>query len=421
MYDKAEIRVRAGDGGDGAISFRREKYVPYGGPNGGDGGNGGNVIIKAEPSISSLRIFRRNRLYRAVNGENGKGGKKHGKDGEHLVLMVPIGTIALDGDPNHYGEIIADCEQAGQQVVVARGGKGGMGNARFVSPINQAPRIAQKGETGEERSLILELRLIADVGIVGSPNVGKSTLLAAATAAKPKIASYPFTTLEPILGVVEVGMQSFVIAEIPGLIDGAHLGRGLGHDFLRHIMRTRLIIHLLDGTSASPIVDMARVNAELSLFDPALALKPQLVVVNKIDLPHVQARLSEIKKAFSDAGTPVFFISAETGEGVSELIIKVAKMLSQVGKEVRVTDEAPVTVFRPQPRSPGAIVNREGEVFIVISPEFERIITRVDITSPEVRRQLRGPLARLGISRALKKAGIKPGDKVRCGNFEWEW
>jgi GTP-binding protein len=421
MYDKAEIKVKAGDGGDGDISFRREKYVPYGGPDGGDGGNGGDVIIKAEPSISSLRMFRRNRLYKAVNGEDGKGGKKHGKDGENLVLMVPVGTIALNGDSNHYGEIIADCEQADKQVVVARGGRGGMGNARFVSPINQAPRIAQKGETGEERSLILELRLIADVGIIGSPNVGKSTLLAAATAAKPKIASYPFTTLEPILGVVEVGMQSFVIAEIPGLIDGAHLGRGLGHDFLRHIMRTRLIIHLLDGTSASPIVDMARVNAELSLFDPALALKPQLVVVNKIDLPHVQARLSEIKKAFSDAGTPVFFISAETGEGVSELIIKVAKMLSQVGKEVRVTDEAPVTVFRPQPRSPGAIVNREGEVFIVISPEFERIITRVDITSPEVRRQLRGPLARLGISRALKKAGIKPGDKVRCGNFEWEW
>jgi GTP-binding protein len=421
MYDKSEIRVKAGDGGDGDISFRREKYVPYGGPDGGDGGNGGDVIIKAEPSISSLRMFRRNRLYKAVNGENGKGGKKHGKDGENLVLMVPVGTIALNGDSSYYGEIIADCEQAGKQVVVARGGKGGMGNARFVSPVNQAPRIAQKGETGEERSLILELRLIADVGIVGSPNVGKSTLLAAATAAKPKIASYPFTTLEPILGVIEVGMQSFVIAEIPGLIDGAHLGRGLGHDFLRHIMRTRLIIHLLDGTSVSPVEDMARVNAELSLFDTALALKPQLVVVNKIDLPQVQARLSEIKEAFSDAGTPVCFISAETGEGVSELIIKVAKMLSQLGKEVRVTDNTPVAIFRPQPRSSGAIVNREGEVFIVISPEFERIITRADMANPEVRRQLRGPLARLGISRALKKAGVKPGDKVRCGSFEWEW
>jgi GTP-binding protein len=421
MFDKIEIMVKAGDGGDGAISFRREKHVPFGGPDGGDGGSGGDVVIKADPSISSLRSFRRNRLYQAGNGEDGKGKRKHGKNGDDLILAVPVGTVAIVEEGSGQRGIIADCQQTEQQVVVAKGGKGGKGNARFVSSTNQAPRIAQKGEAGEELLLTLELRLIADVGIIGFPNAGKSTLLAAATAANPKIASYPFTTLEPILGVVDMGLKSFVIAEIPGLIEGAHLGRGLGHDFLRHIMRTKVLIHLVDGTSAAPVEDRARVNAELSLFDKTLALKPQLAVVNKIDLPQVRARLAEIKDAFVSAGTPVLFISAETGEGVTELMTKVMKILSQVGKEVRVEMKSPKAVFRPQPRGTGVNVSREGEVYIVTAPELERILTRVDMDSPEVRQQLSGPLARLGVSRALKNLGIKPGDKVRCGNFKWEW
>jgi len=421
MFDRVEIVVKAGAGGDGVVSFRREKFVPFGGPDGGDGGDGGDVIIMADPSISSLRMFKRKKVYRAGNGENGKGKKKHGKKGKELILKVPVGTIALDEARISDEALIADWEQPGQQAVVVRGGKGGLGNTHFVSSTNQAPLIAEKGEVREEHSITLELRLIADVGIIGYPNVGKSTLLAAASAAKPKIASYPFTTLEPILGVIEVGQKSSVWAEIPGLIDGAHLGRGLGHDFLRHVMRTKILIHLIDGTSASPGGDMARVNTELGLFDSALAQKPQLVVVNKIDLPQVRARLAEIKDTFSSAGTPVLFVSAARGEGVSELMAEAMKMLSRVAAEVEAGKKIPKTVFRPKPGRAGASVHKEGDTFVVVAPELERIVARVDMSSPEVRWQLQGQLARLGVSKALEKAGVKPGDKVRCGNFEWEW
>ncbi|MFC2021812.1 Obg family GTPase CgtA, partial [Chloroflexota bacterium] len=358
---------------------------------------------------------------RAGNGENGKDKKKHGKKGKDLVLRVPLGTIALDKRQVDGEALIDDWEQSGQQAVVAQGGEGGLGNTHFASSTNQAPKIAQKGEVGEENSIILELRLIADVGIIGYPNVGKSTLLAAASAAKPKIASYPFTTLGPILGLVEVGQKSFVWAEIPGIIDGAHLGRGLGHDFLRHIMRTKILIHLIDGTSPSPVGEMIRVNTELGLFDSTLAQKPQLVAVNKIDLPKVWARLDEIKAAFTDGGTPVLFVSAAKGEGVTKLIAEAMQMLSKVEAEVAAREKRPKTVFRPQPRDVGASVHKEGDTFVVVAPELERIVARVDMTSPEVRWQLQRQIARLGVSKALEKAGVKPGDKVRCGNFEWEW
>jgi GTP-binding protein len=335
---------------------------------------------------------------------------------------VPVGTVVSHKTQIGGDAVIADLEQAGQQIVVARGGKGGWGNTHFASSTNQAPQIAQKGEAGEEHSIILELRLIADVGIIGYPNVGKSTLLAAASAAKPRIAGYPFTTREPILGVVEVGQRSFVLAEIPGLIDGAHLGRGLGHDFLRHIVRTKILIHLVDGSSASPTEDMIQVNNELSLFDSALANKPQLVVVNKIDLPQVQARLAEIKDAFSCAGTRVLFISAATGDGVAELMAETMKMLDEVTRLGREVDtRIPKKVFHPQPRGVGATVHREGNTFVVVAPELERIVARTDMTSPGVHRQFKRQLAKLEVGRALEKAGIKPGDRIRCGNLEWEW
>ena len=421
MLDKVGILIKAGAGGDGAVSFRHERFVPFGGPDGGDGGNGGDVVIMADSGIANLGIFKRKRLYRAGDGANGKGKKKHGKRGEDLVLRVPVGTIALDKTRISSEALIADLEQLGQHAVVARGGRGGLGNTHFASSTNQAPQIAQKGEVGEEKSLILELRLIADVGIIGYPNVGKSTLLAAASAAKPKIAGYPFTTLEPALGVAEVGHKSFVLAEIPGLIEGAHLGRGLGHDFLRHVMRTKILIHLIDGSSASPVEDMIRVNTELGLFDSALAQKPQLVVVNKIDLPQVRARLDEIRGALGDAGTLVLFVSAATGEGVPELMAEAMRMLNRVMAEVEASKKIPRTVFRPQPRDVGISVSKEGDDFVVVAPELERIVARVDMTNPEVRRQLQRQLARLGVSKALEKAGVKPGDKVRCGNFEWEW
>ena len=420
MFDQAEIVVKAGEGGDGAVSFRREKWVPFGGPDGGDGGDGGDVVALADSAVTNLRIFKQKRYYRAADGKDGRDKKKHGKNGGNLLLTVPVGTMVSYKSQIGGDTLIADLEQAGQQAVVAKGGKGGLGNTRFASSTNQAPKIAQKGEAGEENSIILELKLIADVGVIGYPNVGKSTLLATVSAARPKIASYPFTTREPILGVVEVGQRSFVLAEIPGLIDGAHLGRGLGHDFLRHIVRTKMLIHLIDGSSSSPVEDMAQVNTELSLFDSALAQKPQLVVVNKIDLPQVRTRLAELRESFTAAGTKALFVSAATGEGIPELMAETMNMLQSAtvseagGKVLR-------KVFHPQPRDVAPRVHKEGDTFVVTAPELERIVTRLDVTSPDVRRQLKRQLARLGVGKRLEKAGIKPGDRVRCGDLEWEW
>ena len=420
MFDRAEVVVKAGNGGDGMVSFRREKWVPFGGPDGGDGGDGGDVVVMADSAVTSLRVYRRKRFYRAADGRNGGNKRKHGKKGEDLILTVPAGTVV--SYKSHIGgdALIADLEQPDQQAVVAKGGKGGLGNVHFATSTNQAPQIAQKGEEGEENSIILELKLIADVGLIGYPNVGKSTLLAAVSAAKPKIASYPFTTREPILGMVEIGQGSFVLAEIPGLIDGAHLGRGLGHDFLRHIVRTKVLIHLIDGSSSSPAEDMARVNTELSLFDSALAQKPQLVVVNKIDLPQVKARLAEIKDSFAAAGTKALFISAATGEGIAELMAETMNLLqSASGSEAG--GKIPRKVFRPQPRGVAPRVHKEGDTFVVTAPELERIVARTDMATPRLPREFRRQLVRLGVTKALERAGVKPGDMVRCGNLEWEW
>ena len=334
MYDRVEIRVKAGDGGDGVVGFRREKYVPFGGPDGGDGGDGGNMVLRADPGITDLKMYRPHKLYKAEKGENGKGQKKHGKNGKDLVLLVPVGTIALGISGTTEELLIADCEEPGQQETVALGGRGGQGNTHFATSTNQAPRIAQKGEKGEERTLVLEMRLIADVGIIGFPNAGKSTLLSRVSAANPKIAGYPFTTLEPILGVVEAGLKEFIIAEIPGLIEGAHLGKGLGHDFLRHIVRTRVLVHLVDGTSEAPVEDMIRVNNELSLYDPELASKPQVVAVNKIDMPGMKDLLDDIRTEFEHAGVQVMFVSAETGENVGNLIKEIQSILEKAGKGI---------------------------------------------------------------------------------------
>ena len=418
MFDTAEIVVRAGRGGDGAVSFRREKYVAFGGPDGGDGGNGGNVVIVADTGITNLLAFHRKTSHKAGRGGNGQGSKKHGARGEDLVLTVPLGTMILDTEVPVDDALLADLEDPGQRVVVARGGKAGLGNTHFTSSTNQAPQIAQRGEPGEEKTLFLELRLIADVGIIGYPNVGKSTLLTAASAAKPRIAGYPFTTREPVVGVVEVGLETFVLAEIPGLIEGAHAGRGLGHDFLRHATRTRVFIHMVDGGSESSVEDMVRVNTELGLFDAALGRKPQLVVINKIDLPEVAARLPELRGAFGDAGIVPAVVSAVTGEGVPELMERAIQMLKQAsdsGKEV------PGKVFRPRPRGETTTVRKEGDTFVVNAPALERIITRGDLASPAMRSQLNRQLVRLGLNRGQKKAGARPGDKVRCGELEWEW
>jgi GTP-binding protein len=421
MFDKVEIIVRAGDGGDGAISFRREKYVPYGGPDGGDGGSGGNVVIVADPTVSNLGDFNQRGVYRAGIGGNGTGQRKHGKNGKDLIIKVPEGTIAFDKNAESEEALVADCEEPGQRKVVLRGGRGGLGNTHYASSTNQAPRIAQKGEKGKELTLLLELRIIADVGIIGFPNAGKSTLLAQTSEAKPKIASYAFTTLEPILGMVETGTNSFIIAEIPGLIEGAHIGRGLGHDFLQHIMRTKILIHLIDGTSESPLDDMIRVNTELSLFDTALVAKPQLVAINKVDLFQDESRMSEIKESFSEAGVQVLFISAARGDGVSGLMKEAMKKLEQIEEKAESVKESEKAVFRPKPRESEPRVERDGEIFVIKAPELERIVARVEMNDPEVRGQVQRQLERTGISRALVKAGVKPGDKIHCGDSEWEW
>lgn len=419
MIDHVEIVVRAGDGGDGAVSFRREKFVPFGGPDGGDGGKGGDVIIKTDPSVNTLEEFAHKKVFRAGRGGNGSGKKKRGKDGEDRVLLVPPGTV-VSHKLAEETVVLADMEGAGESFVVARGGRGGRGNTHFTSATNQAPRVAERGEPGEEKALVLELRLIADVGIIGYPNVGKSTLLAAASAAHPKIASYPFTTLEPVLGVVQADSEGFVLAEIPGLVEDAHLGRGLGHDFLRHALRTRIFIHLVDGTATSPVDDMIRVNNELSLFDPSLSNKPQILAVNKIDLPEVKARESEITEAFREAGIKAHFISAQAGKGVSQLMAEVARMLKGITSRPEITP-APPKVFRPEPKLRRVNVHKEGDTFVIESPRLERLMAGPGLGSAELRWQVRRQLLRGPVRQTLEKAGIKPGDKVRVGSIEFEW
>jgi GTP-binding protein len=418
MFDITEIKVKAGRGGDGAITFRREKFVPFGGPDGGDGGKGGDVIIQADPSVMNLWGFKKKQLYKGDNAGAGAAQKKHGRNGDPLILKVPEGTVVYEKNKDGLDDLLGDLEKQGEQVIVAHGGRGGLGNVHFASSTNQTPRLAQSGEAGEEKVIALELKLIADVGIIGYPNVGKSSLLSLATAAKPQIADYPFTTREPIVGVVGVEFENFVLAEIPGLIDGAHLGRGLGHDFLRHSMRTRVLLHLIDGTAESPLDNMIKVNNELSLFDSSLARKPQIVVINKIDLPAAQDKKKEIKNAFKEADIDVHFISALTGEGISELMQRINNLLKE--SEILMQEPAP-KVFHPLPRHKQVSISKDSEVFVVSEPELERIVSRVDMTDPTIQGQVLGQMTRLHVDTALEKAGIKRGNIIRCGAAEWEW
>jgi GTP-binding protein len=362
--------------------------------------------------------YKRKSTYKAENGDAGKSQKKHGKNGEPLVLKVPEGTLIYEKGKDGLEVLLGDLEKDRAQVLVARGGRGGLGNVHFASSTNQTPRLAQKGEVGEEKIVVFELKLIADVGIIGYPNVGKSSLLALATAAKPQIADYSFTTREPIVGVVGIEFNNFVLAEIPGLVDGAHLGRGLGHDFLRHSMRTRVLIHLINGTAESPLNNMIKVNNELSFFDSRLALKPQIVAINKVDLPAVRDKKSEIRAAFREAGIDIHFISAVTGEGVSELM-KEVMILLEINKPKEPEPEA--KVFHPQPQRKQVVIKHEDNVFIIEHSELERIVARVDMNDPTIQSQVRGQLARLHIDNALEKSGARRGDKIRCGSIEWEW
>jgi len=325
FIDEVKIFASAGDGGSGCVSFRREKFIPLGGPNGGDGGKGGDLIIEVSARLSTLYDLRLHPHQRAQRGKNGMGSDRHGAGGEDLIMQVPLGTIVKDAET---GEVITDLTEPGQRIVFLKGGRGGQGNARFATSTNKAPKFAQPGEPGEERVIRLELKLMADVGLLGFPSVGKSSFITKVSAARPKIADYPFTTLKPHLGVVEYkNYRTFVMADIPGIIEGAHDGAGLGHRFLRHVERTRILLHLLDPCrthDSNPLDDYETLNRELALFNPELSEKPQIIVINKIDLPDVQALLPEIVPYFEKLGLKVFPVSAATGEGIPVLLDEIA-------------------------------------------------------------------------------------------------
>ena len=330
FIDEAQITVESGRGGDGCVSFRREKYVPFGGPNGGDGGKGGDVVFVANPNLSSLYDFRYKKEYRAKNGENGKSKDQHGKNGEDLIIPVPVGTVIKNSD---VGEIIADMTESGQNITAAKGGRGGKGNARFATSTNQAPKESEPGEEGTEINLTLELKLLADVGIIGFPNAGKSTLISRISAARPKIGEYPFTTIVPNLGVVTYGDgKTFVVADIPGIIEGAHKGAGLGINFLKHIERTKILIHLIDLSTfgeSEPTDDYKKLNRELRAFSRDLSLKPQIVAINKIDLETDKDRLKQLQFGFRAMGVKTYLISAITGKGVEGLLKAVVRELEK--------------------------------------------------------------------------------------------
>lgn len=415
FIDEVEIEVASGKGGDGMVHFRREKYEPRGGPDGGDGGRGGDVIVAVEPSLRTLYHLRRQRHFRAQDGANGGPAKRSGRSAEALPVPVPPGTLVYDAVS---GDLLGDLMETGQRLLVAKAGRGGRGNQHFATARNQAPRIAEKGEPGQERQLRLELKLIADVGIVGVPNAGKSTLLAALTNARPKIGAYPFTTLQPNLGVAALDEETtLVLADIPGLIEGAHTGVGLGHDFLRHIQRTRLLIHLLDGMAEDPLADFDQINTELALFDPRLAEKPQIVALNKIDLPDVQARWPEIEKALKQRGHKPVAISAVTGQEVRQLLGRAAQRLAALPQEK--TEALPV--YRPADDPREFHVQREGSGWRVSGVSLERAAAMTYWEHDQSVRRFQRMLERLGVDRALKEQGVRGGDTVYIGEYELEW
>jgi GTP-binding protein len=423
FFDEATIVVKAGSGGAGSASFRREKYVPFGGPDGGDGGRGGSVYLRADARLNTLLPFRFERTFAAEAGGAGGKRKKHGKKGRDKVIAVPPGTVVREvGEGGALGPVIADLVTAGQQVLVARGGRGGLGNTHFATSTNQAPRFAQKGEPGEAKTLHLELRLIADVGLLGYPNAGKSTLLAAISAAKPKVGDYPFTTLTPNLGVVEVDGRTFVVADIPGLIEGASEGRGLGHAFLRHVRRTRLLLHLIDGTTEDPRRAFDHLNAELAAYDPDLVAKRQLVVLTKQDLPEAQERLGAARAAF--LGMALFPISAVTGAGLQPLLRATAAALAEEEANAPSTPpaEEELPVIRPKPVGPGFEVLRHGRrTYQVAGQQVERMVAMTDLANEEAFRHLMRTFTRLGLPAALQDAGIPPGAKVTIGSAVLQW
>ncbi len=416
FIDEATIYIKSGKGGDGAVHFRREKYIPRGGPDGGDGGRGGNIIFKVSSSLNTLYEFQHQHRYIAEDGKRGARSNRTGHSAEDLIIYVPAGTIIYDSAS---GEVIVDLVNENQEIMICKGGRGGRGNARFANSRDQAPRVAEKGEPGQERNLRLELKLIADVGIIGVPNAGKSTLLAAVTNARPKIADYPFTTIEPNLGVARLDDdQTLVLADIPGLIEGAHNGSGLGFEFLRHIQRTRVLIHLLDGLAENPILDFAQINSELSLFDPDLAKKPQVVAVNKMDLPEVQTRWKGLQRKLKKKGISAVLISAVTGNNVRPLLYKAIELLHETPIAPQVSA---IPIYHPQSDPRKYEIKRVANGWRLSGASIERAAAMTYWENDESIRRFQRILETLRIDEALRKAGVKEGDMVSIGDYELEW
>lgn len=418
--DYTKIIIKSGDGGNGAISFRREKYVAAGGPDGGDGGKGGDVYFVVDKDKNTLIDFRYNKKYKATNGENGSGAKCSGKSGEDIYIGVPIGTVLKD---NETGKVIADLSEPGQKELVLKGGRGGRGNQHFATSTRQVPRFAEDGEPGQEKEVILELKLLADVGLLGFPNVGKSTFLSTVTSARPKIANYQFTTLEPNLGVVKSkDGTSFVIADIPGIIEGASQGVGLGLQFLRHIERTRLLLHLIDVSGSegrNPVDDFNVINEELKNYSEKLANRKQIIVATKCDVSN-QELLEQLENLAKEKNMEFFKISSATGEGLEKLLDYVSNLLKTLPKEELVEKDERI-IYTLEDDKEGFTITREKNKFIIKGESVERIIRRVNIEDNESLYYLHKKLRELGVEEELKKQGINEGDIVRIANYELEW
>ena len=418
MIDIARIRIMGGNGGNGCVSFRRTRSLPKGGPEGGDGGDGGGVYAVGDGSLNTLLHLRYQQLFRGGRGGHGGGKGKTGARGRVSEVRVPLGTLVWRVEADGERVMIADVLDE-TSTMLARGGSGGRGNQRFANSVNQVPLIAEGGDKGEEAKLLCELKLLADVGIIGMPNAGKSTLISTCSAAKPRVASYPFTTLSPVLGMVERRLEEFLLVEIPGLIEGAHKGVGLGHDFLRHVARTRLLWHLVDGVTGDVAGQWNMINAELGMFSHELLEKPQLLVVNKADMM-TNERRREVEESLADLGVPFYLVCARTGEGVEALIKHTLSLIKEMPKPAAAPASAPV-VHRPAPKYRQTDVWQENGVYVVESPQAMRLLAMADMKDKRVILQLWREFKRIGVASALEKAGVEVGDTVRMGKIELEW
>jgi GTPase len=416
FVDESKVYIRSGKGGDGIVHFHKEKYINRGGPDGGDGGKGGDVIFKVEPHLNTLLAFRHQNKFIGEDGKKGGTSKKSGKSAPDLVIPVPAGTMVFDAMTN---DLIGDLTDTNQTLLVCPGGRGGRGNIHFANSRRQAPRIAEKGEPGVEKNLHLELKLIADIGIIGMPNAGKSSLLAAVTNARPKIADYPFTTLVPNLGVSQIDDNTtLVLADIPGLIEGAHLGTGLGDAFLKHIQRTRVLIHLIDGLSEEPFADYSQINAEIALFDPNLAKKPQVVAYNKIDLPDVKTRFTKVKKQFEKHGIQLLPISAVTHENLNKLLWQMHVLL---GNTPLLDISKPMPVYRPGANLPDFNIKRVSNGWQINGQAIERAAAMTYWEYDDSIRRFQRIMVSMGVDEALRDAGVQEGENVIIGDHELTW